>query len=422
MKKQIVVALALLVGTLSFAQKDEIKAAEKAIKNGNYADAKVAINAAEGLINPSDDKTKAKFYFLKGQAFYANGTSSNDDIDIAIKSLNMVESVDGAGGKYSGDVAELKQAMLSNFLTRGQAALETKEYLKSSDNFERAYMMSPKDTLFLYYAASTAVSAQDYDKALKYYNELRDLKFNGNEILYTAVNKETNEVESFDNKSLRDISVKAGTHIKPDDERGESKASEIVKNIALIYIAKGENEMAAKAMKDARAQNPDDLNLLISEANIMLKLNKRDEFKRLMEEATVKDPNNAELQYNLGVITAEGGDNENAIKYYERAIELDPEYADAYNNMSVLILEKDQEIIEKMNALGTSAADNKKYDEYKLQRLDVYKEAIPYLEKAYKLKPNIHSAKTLMNIYSAIDDMPKFKEMKAIVEALEDQN
>jgi len=32
MKKQIIVALALLVSTLSFAQKDEIKAAEKAIK------------------------------------------------------------------------------------------------------------------------------------------------------------------------------------------------------------------------------------------------------------------------------------------------------------------------------------------------------------------------------------------------------
>ena len=40
MKKQFVVALALLVGSFSFAQKSEIKDAEKAIKSGNYADAK----------------------------------------------------------------------------------------------------------------------------------------------------------------------------------------------------------------------------------------------------------------------------------------------------------------------------------------------------------------------------------------------
>jgi tetratricopeptide (TPR) repeat protein len=110
------------------------------------------------------------------------------------------------------------------------------------------------------------------------------------------------------------------------------------------------------------------------------------------------------------------------MKYYKRAIELNPEYADAHNNMAVLILNKDQEIIEKMNVLGNSAADNKKYDEYKLQRLEVYKEAIPYLETAFKIKPNIFTAKTLMNIYSQISDMPKFNEMKAKVEELESQN
>ncbi|HEX9826736.1 MAG TPA: tetratricopeptide repeat protein [Flavobacteriaceae bacterium] len=422
MKKQIIIALALLVSTFTFAQKNEIKAAEKAIKNGNYADAKAAISAADGLIGSADDKTKAKFYFLKGQALYANGTGSNQDIDAAIESLNMVATVEGSNGKYSGDVAELKQAMLSNFLTKGQADLEQKQYVKSADNFEKAYRMSVKDTVYLYYAASTAVSGQDYDKALGYYHELKALGYKGADMEYTAVNKETNEVENFDNKNLRDISVKAGTHIKPEDKKGESKSSEIVKNIALIYIAKGENDKAAAAMKDARKENPDDLGLLISEANIMLKLDRRDEFKKLMEEATTKDPSNPELQYNLGVIAAEGGDIESAMKYYKNAIELNPDYADAHNNMAVLILEKDQEIIEKMNALGNSAADNKKYDEYKLQRLDVYKEALPHLEIAFNLKPNVYVAKTLMNIYSAIDDMPKFKEMKAKVEELENQN
>lgn len=422
MKKQIIVALALLVSTLSFAQKDEIKAAEKAIKNGNYADAKSAISSAEGLIGSADDKTKAKFYLLKGQALYANGTGSIQDIDAAVESLNMVAKVEGENGKLSVEVAELKQAMLSNFLTKGQSTLEEKQYANSSVNFEKAYRLSPKDTIFLYYAASTAVSGQDYDTALEYYGKLRDLKFKGNDIQFTAVNKETSEVDNFDNKTMRDLSVKAGTHVKPEDKKGESKSSEIVKNIALIYIAKGENENAAAAMKDARKENPDDLGLLISEANIMLKLGNKDGFKTLMEEATTKDPNNPELQYNLGVIAAEGGDNESAIKYYQKAIELNPDYADAHNNMAVIILDKDQDIIEKMNALGNSAADNKKYDEYKLQRLDVYKEAIPYLEKAFKLKPNVFTARTMMNIYSAIDDTAKFEEMKAKVEELESQN
>ena len=422
MKKQIIIALALLASTVSFSQKDEIKDAEKAIRNGNYADAKAAVNKAEGLITSADDKMKARFYFVKGQALYANGSGSNEDIDAAIKSLDMVKTVEGEHGKYAGDVAQLKQSMLSNFLTKGQKALEAKQYVQSSDDFDKAYRMSTKDTIYLYYAASTAVSGQDYDKALKYYQELRDLKYNGAAMQYTAVNKETNKVESFDNKNLRDISVKAGTHINPEDKMSEPKSAEIIKNIALIYIAKGENEKAAAAMKEARKENPDDLNLLISEANIMLKLDKKDEFKRLMEEATVKDPENPELQYNLGVIAAEGGDNETALNYYKKAIELDPNYADAYNNMAVIILDKDQKIVEKMNALGTSAADDKKYDEYKKQRLEVYKEAIPPLKKAFQLKPNIYSARTLMNIYSALEDTANYKEMKAKVDELENQN
>jgi tetratricopeptide (TPR) repeat protein len=422
MKKQIIVALALLVSSLSFAQKDEIKDAEKALKSGNFADAKSAISSAEGLIGSADDKTKAKFYLLKGQALYANGAGSGQDIDAAIESLNMVTKVEGENGKLAVEVAELKQAMLSNFLTKGQSTLEEKQYAKSSVNFEKAYRLSPKDTIYLYYAASTAVSGQDYDTALEYYIKLRDLKFKGAVMQYTAVSKETNEEESFENRNLRDLSVKAGTHIKPEDIKGESKSAEIVKNIALIYIAKGENEKAATAMKDARKENPDDLGLLISEANIMLKMGDKEGFKNLMEEATTKDPNNPELQYNLGVIAAEGGDKVSAMNYYQKAIELNPEYADAHNNMAVIILDKDQEIIEKMNALGNSSADNKKYDEYKSQRLDVYREALPHLETAFKLSPNVFVAKTMMNIYSAIDDTAKYKEMKAKVEELESQN
>ena len=38
-----------------------------------------------------------------------------------------------------------------------------------------------------------------------------------------------------------------------------------------------------------------------------------------------------------------------------------------------------------MNALGTSAADNRKYDELKNKRLDIYNEAIPYLERVLEI-------------------------------------
>ncbi|MEO6348826.1 MAG: tetratricopeptide repeat protein [Aquaticitalea sp.] len=424
MKKQVIIALALLVTSFSFSQKDELKDAEKAIKEVNFADAKAAIKSAEPLITNADDKTKARFYFLKGQALYANGNATNEEISSAMESFDQVVELEKKDGKekYTAEVNQTKQMMLSTFLTKANKSLEEKNYSASSLDFEKAYQMSPKDTLYLYYAASTAVNAQDYGNSLKYYEQLRDLGYTGVEMEYIAVEKESGKEEMFNNKALRDISVKAGTHITPKEKKSESKRGEIIKNIALIYVNNGENEKALAAMKEAREQNPDDLSLILSEANVQLKMGNKDEFTKLIEMATEKDPNNAELQYNLGVVAAEGGDTESAKKYYDKAISLDPEYADAYNNMAVIILAGEQAIIEKMNTLGTSSADNKKYDEMKEQRSQLYRDATPYLETTIKLKPkNVDAMKTLMNIYSALGETEKFKEMKDKIEAMKSE-
>lgn len=420
MRKQTIVALALLMGSFAFAQKKELRNAEKAIKKNNFAEAKAEIDQAESQIGSADDKMKAHFYLLKGQALYANGNGSSTDMDQAIESLNMVEQVEGSNGKYSKDVNEIKQGMLNSFLTKANAALEEKNFAASSSGFDKAYRMSTKDTLYLYYAAATAVNGEDFENALKYYEELKDLGYVGVETEYVATNKETNEEEAFPSKSLMDISVKSGTHVKPSTKKSESKQGEIVRNIALIYMNQGNDEKALEAMKDARAANPDDSSLIISEANMQLKMGNRDEFKKLIEEALVKDPDNPELLFNLGIVAAEGGETEAAKGYYEKALKLKPDYTDVHNNMAVLILSQEQDLIEEMNALGSSAADNKKYDELKAQRTQLYQDAIPYLETTLKLRPDdLQAAKTLVNIYSAIGDIEKHKEMKAKVEALE---
>ncbi len=426
MKTKIIVAFTLFMGLMSFGQKSELRDAEKAIKSGNFADAKTALASAESMIESDDEKTKAWYHFLKGQAMYANGTGTSEEIDMAIENFDMAVNIEKQSGKdkYTDDIKEAKSEMLNNFLTKANAALQSKDYVKSATGFDRAYRMSPKDTLYLYYAASTAVTAQDYDTSLKYYEELRDLGYKGEGYEYSATNKETGEVESFDNKSIMDLSVgKAGTHIAPKTKKTESKSAEIVKNIALIYLSNGDNEKAIAAMKDARAQNPDDLDLLISEANVQLKMGNKERFKELMQEATEKDPDNAELQYNLGVIAAEAGQNEAAQNYYKKAIELDPSYSDAYTNMSVLILSQETELVEEMNSLGTSTKDNKRYDELRGKRVEIYESAIPYLETALKLKPeSIQAAKTLMNIYSVVGKTDKFKTMKAKVAEMEAGN
>ena len=73
MKKVLTIIGAFLIGFSSFAQKDEMKALEKALKKGEFASARAAVKSADALVGNMDDKTKEKFYFLKAQAMYANG-------------------------------------------------------------------------------------------------------------------------------------------------------------------------------------------------------------------------------------------------------------------------------------------------------------------------------------------------------------
>lgn len=422
MKKLITIICALLISSSAFAQKNEVKAMEKALKNLNFAEAKAASASAEALMGNMDDKTKAKFYFLKGKAHYANGAGTDADIDTAIESFDKLKAVELAMGKlkYTDEATEIKTQMLNSFLTKANESIQSKDYASAAKRFEKAYKMSPQDTTYLYYAASSAVNAQDYKTSLDYYLQLKNMGYTGKQMRYYATNKETGVEELFGSEMLRDASVKAGQYVAPKQEMAESKFAEIVKNIALIYVAENQNEKALGAMADARASNPDDLGLILSEANVHLKMGNRDKFKELMEEATTKDPDNAELQYNLGVLAAEGGNTEAAMKYYKKALALDPNYADAQINMAVVILDGEAAIVEEMNGLGNSAADNRRYDELKEERAELYRTAIPYLKKALELKKNnLDAARTLMNIYSALGETDKFKEMRTKVEAME---
>jgi tetratricopeptide (TPR) repeat protein len=422
MKKIVVLSLALMIGAFSFAQKKELKEVERAIKDNNFADAKVLVTQAESLMSAMDEKEKAKFYFLKGQALYANGNGNDADVSEALKNFQMLRDLEKASGKfdYTSKVDEMNASMTNNFIRKAQTALEQKNFEVSYKNFENAYMSSPSDTLYLYNAALLATSNQSYDKAISMFEKLQNLGYTGISTSFVATETESGEEQSFLTTMLRDISVKAGTHTNPLNKKTDSKVGDIAKNIALIYIEKGETEKALAAIDNAIASNPGDFNLIVAEANVRYKLGQMDEYKTLIGKALSIEPNNIDLLFNLGVVAAEEKDFENAKMYYEKAIKIDPSYNKAYMNVAALILDQEQGIIEEMNGLGSSKADDKRYDELKEKRQQVYKDAIPYLKKSLEIEPtNISAARTLMNIYSQINDQDNFKIMKVKVEAME---
>jgi len=291
-----------------------------------------------------------------------------------------------------------------------------KKFKEGADKLYMAYQLSPRDTIYLYYAASSAVNGQHYEQALKYYEELNTLGYDGSTMSYKATNVETGEVEEMNDKVQMELMVKSGTYKDPKMERTPSKSSEIIKNIALIYTQLGQDDKALNAYKDARAQNPNDVNLVLNEANLYYKMGDKDTFKSLMAEASNMAPDNPDLQYNIGVINMEQGNLEEARTAYKRAIEINPGYVNAQLNLSTTYVNEGNGLIDEMNNLGNSRADIARYEELKEQKDVLFREGALVLEDALKQNPdNQGILSQLKNIYGALGDNENFMRIKKLL-------
>ncbi|WP_281990783.1 tetratricopeptide repeat protein [Aquimarina aggregata] len=424
MKTKFFVVLFLTISAIGFSQKQALKAAAKALKSGNLEVASDALKAAEGQLEAADEKMKAQYYFLKGQVMSASDSDSLEKIEGAASAYNKVIEIEKKSGssKYTAEadkkILTLRQALIESAIKDQNA----KDFKSASEKLYLGYSTNKQDTTYLYYAAGNAVNGKDYDTALKYYEELKTIGFNGVTTEYYATNKESGVAEAFGDKQTRDLTVKSGTYIKPEDRLTDSKKGEVAKNIALIYISQGKDEEAMKAIEDAKKENPNDSALLQAEADVFYKLGNIAKYKEVMEKIVANDPENPDLLYNLGVSASRLGDNDQALKYYEKALELRPDFNAAQINIASIILNGEVALNEQMNNLGTSNADYKKFDELKKQKQDLYRKAVPYLEGALKTKPdNVEAVRTLMQIFYQLDD-PKADEMKSKLKALEGGN
>ncbi|SFA91664.1 hypothetical protein SAMN05660845_0960 [Flavobacterium swingsii] len=432
-KSKIITGL-LFFSLATFAQKDEIKTLKKIYTKEIITEAdlvdykKNAIKYGDVAIE-EEDKIYSEFYkcmlpILQINALGANATAMQKADFINLETianlssgLNATLDFEKKAGKevYTKNINENK-VKYKPLLWEYVVALDgQKKYKEVSQAAYLIYQLDKKDLERLYIAAEYAFRAQEYNKAIEYYNELNALKYTGEATTYLAKSKVNDEYNSFTTIAERDLAVKIGTHTDPKIEKTPSRKGDIYKNIVESYIGKNDIPNAKKAIVDARLVNPDDTNLIMVEANLYLKTEDYDTYKKLITEVLAKNPNDADLFFNLGVISAKSKDGQaEAEKNYLRVIQIDPKYKNAYINLAVLKLEGATKIVEQMNKLGTSPAENKKYDALKVKQREIYKSALPYLEKAEELFTGDTEIKTtLLNIYYALDMTEKAKALKA---------
>ena len=411
------------------AQKKELRKIDKLVLESFWDEAKDELETSKSLILSSEDKYKAQFYF-----YDAKVSNELKDFKNAINSLNNLNKLNPNSNlptklelEYSNLGIVISNSVVNSAVTDNQNS----NFLDAAEKLIMAYEMDmDKNIDYLYFAAGSAVNGKDYDLSLEYYVKLKNMGYTGIVDEYFVTNNETG-VEEKVSQTEYDLLKSSKDYSNPRIGQTESRFPEIVKNIALIYVQQGKNDLAEAAIKEAREIQPDDVSLLLNEADLYIRISNnsdndedrllyRNKFKTLMEKAIELDPDNGILYYNLGVIYAEQGELTLAKEKYFQAIKLIPDYVDAYLNLVSVILEDEVSIVDEMNSLGTSKKDNLRYDELKVKREDLYRECVPLLEELLNVSPtNIDALNTLKNIYGVLGNNEAFMKIKAKIEELQ---
>ncbi len=398
----------------AFAQKSEVKSAEKLFKKKEVAEAKAMVEKACQLIDQADDKTKARIMFAKGEIYAEMGTADVKYFETAINALNKLKAFEKEIDKnrYSDDADVILANISAQIDKQSYAKYQKKQYEQAAKLFDLQYQLGKKD-YSKYSAAVSYLLAEKYEESLKLYQDLYKTGYTGVTEFYSVKNVKTGKRERANSESHGEILMKTGEYTDLKKEKTPNVRPDIVANILFIYGKQGKDDEALKFIELAKKEDSNNIDLIIGEGNYYLKKGDNKKFAVAMQKAVDLKPNNTIYNFNLGTAYYQMKDYPNAKKYFEKTIELDPKYLDAYKGLSYVILVPDNKITKEMNK-DEVLMNDKLYNKYLKEHQDIYRKVLPVLEKAYVIDNNdFDIVRMLKTVYGDLEMNAKAKEFKA---------
>ncbi len=417
--KKIAFILLAFISLSVFAQKSEVKSAEKAYKKGDLTTATEMIKKACQLKDQADDKTKARIMFVKAEILAKQGSKDLENYKKALKTIDKLEAFEKEIGKdrYTDDAEELKGKIKTEVIAIVNDNLTNKDYKNLEASAQLAYQLTGDDQ-FKYFAAVASLINKNYDTAEKLLKELYDSGYTGVKDIVTVKDKATGKRITVRDEKEAKLLILAGTHEDVKKEKTKSARPDIVANLLYVYGQEGKDDEAIKFIEKAKKEDPNNLDLIIGEGNYYLKKGDNVKFAAAMQKAVELDPKNKLINFNLATAYYQLKKYDDAKKYYEKTLELDPNYVDAYKGLAYIILVPEEKITNEMNK-DEVLMNDKLYNKYNNQRLDLYRQVLPVLEKALKVAPQDENVLVMLKkIYRDLDMTAKYKETKAKLDAL----
>ncbi|WP_294332060.1 hypothetical protein [uncultured Chryseobacterium sp.] len=297
-------------------------------------------------------------------------------------------------------------------------AYNAKNYAVAAPKFMDVYNLlktSGQDNkVYMYYAGLNYALANDIPQATKIYTDLINSGYTGVETTYTAKDNKTGQVASYDKNTwelLKKTSSKDYTDFKT--EQSPSVEQDLYETLSTLLLNAKKNDEALAIIEKGLAKFPNSSKLKEYQGSALYASGNTDKFMQNLKEQLAKNPNDATNWYNLGVLQSKNpATSSEAMTSFQKAIDLKPDFANAYQNLVYTAIGDDEKAVTEINALRKTKPD----DATKLieARKERFSKAIPYAEKWYQAMPNdINAVQTLKDMYNTTRNTAKFNEMKA---------
>ncbi len=395
MKKLFVIAGLFFITITVFAQNAKVVSTYNYLKSGQLDKAKENIDAA--CVHPQT-QGEAKTWLYRGNVYLAISATEQpkykelhpSPLEEAYTAYQKSIEIDPEYVQPAAAPASAKIGLLiiaEQHYNKGVELFNKKQFDKAIVEFELTKkingIFSIKDSLATYNAAICAIQIDDTDKAMQYLKELVIMSYM-NPMVYST--------------------------------------------LANLYKEQGENDKALQVIKGGKTKFPNNLGILIAETNVYLATGDIEKAQQTLQLAVEKDPTNPILYFTVGSNydqmsrkdTISDEDRKtmlyNAIAAYEKAIELDPKYFDAFYNLGALYFNEGVRIFD----LAQDITDMKVYAAMEEEFKALWGKAIPYLEKAHELTPDdIYTLQSLKTLYARLNMMDKLQEVNEKMKTLQ---
>lgn len=372
-KYSILLALMFSITLITNAQTGKRNSAKVSLEAGDVAKAKELIDMAI-----TNDKTKedAKTWLYYGEIYARIGSATDstikkldpDALNKALEAYQKVATLDSKNTLYlelSTNVLQLANTLYASGITDFEAG----SFENAIKLFDKATVANSVidvvDTMTIYATALSASNGGMDDVAKAKYQQLIDMGYNN---------------------------------------------ASIYSELSNVYKKEDNIEKAQEVLVAGQLKYPNNNAILIAEINLMLSQGKFDEVVAKLKKSIALEPENTSLYLALGDSYKELGKTEEAINYYQQALDIDPNYFLALYNLGVVYYSKAFDL--NMEANDLPFDQTAKYKKVMDEANEYFLKGQPYFERAYAIDsedPDV--LKALRQIYTSTNQLDKLKAL-----------